>query len=206
MIWAIDLNQKFKGSEFLRGVTLVRLDHSRYSHRLLMELDLQWSVWHPQQHLNEAGHPGYRHRMAGTDQYSTVMCVIIARTWQMLPWYMASLLGGLNSVSLDQVEAAHIDGAGNWKTFWHIILPGMKQTAVLVFILGVIGNLQHFDLPWTMTQGGPARATTTLSIEVFTTAFKNWDMGKAATVGTIWAILLACFSILYIRKINDADD
>ena len=79
-------------------------------------------------------------------------------------------------------------------------LPGMKQTAVLVFILGLIGNLQHFDLPWTMAQGGPARATTTLSIEVYTTAFKNWNMGKAATVGTIWAILLAIFSIIYLRQ------
>ena len=81
----------------------------------------------------------------------------------------------------------------------------MKQTAILVFILGLIGNLQHFDLPWTMTQGGPARATTTLSIEVYTTAFKNWNMGKAATVGTIWAVLLACFSFVYLRKVNESD-
>ena len=136
---------------------------------------------------------------------TALLCVIIARTWQMLPWYMAFLLGGLQSVSLDQIEAAHIDGANNWMTFWHIILPGMKQTAVLVFILGLIGNLQHFDLPWTMAQGGPARATTTLSIEVYTTAFKNWNMGKAATVGTIWAILLAIFSIVYLRQQNKQD-
>ena len=136
---------------------------------------------------------------------TALLCVIIARTWQMLPWYMAFLLGGLQSVSLDQIEAAHIDGANNWMTFWRIILPGMKQTAVLVFILGLIGNLQHFDLPWTMAQGGPARATTTLSIEVYTTAFKNWNMGKAATVGTIWAILLAIFSIVYLRQQNKQD-
>ena len=142
-------------------------------------------------------------RLDGLGQTGTaLLCVIIARTWQMLPWYMAFLLGGLQSVSLDQVEAAHIDGASNWTAFWHVILPGMKQTAVLVFILGLIGNLQHFDLPWTMTQGGPARATTTLSIEVYATAFKNWNMGKAATVGTIWAILLAIFSIIYLRQQN----
>ena len=72
-------------------------------------------------------------------------------------------------------------------------------------MLGLIGNLQHFDLPWTMVQGGPARATTTLSIEVYTTAFKDWNMGKAATVGTIWAIILACFSIIYIRQANEKD-
>ena len=121
----------------------------------------------------------------------------------MLPWYMAFLLGGPQSVSLEQVEAAHIDGANNLQTFFQVILPGMKQTAMLVFVLGLIGNLQHFDLPWTMVQGGPARATTTLSIEVYTTAFKNWNMGKAATVGTVWAVLLAAFSTIYLKLNSD---
>lgn len=204
LIWAIDLNQGFKGAEFLRGVTLVNWIIPGTA------IGFLWSWIFNGQYgiLNsilkalgilETGIPW----LGQTN--TALLCVIIARTWQMLPWYMAFLLGGLQSVSLDQVEAAHIDGANNWTTFWHIILPGMKQTAVLVFILGLIGNLQHFDLPWTMAQGGPARATTTLSIEVYTTAFKNWNMGKAATVGTIWAILLAIFSIVYLRQQNKQD-
>ena len=201
LIWAIDLNQGFKGAEFLRGVTLVNWIIPGTA------IGFLWSWIFNGQYgiLNsilkalgilETGIPW----LGQTN--TALLCVIIARTWQMLPWYMAFLLGGLQSVSLDQVEAAHIDGANNWTTFWHIILPGMKQTAVLVFILGLIGNLQHFDLPWTMAQGVPARATTTLSIEVYTTAFKNWNMGKAATVGTIWAVLLAVFSIIYLRQQN----
>lgn len=136
---------------------------------------------------------------------TALLCVVVARTWQMLPWYMAFLLGGLQSVPRDQIEAAHVDGSNNWQTFRHVILPDMKQTAFLVFILGLIGNLQHFDLPWTMAQGGPARATTTLSIEVYATAFKNWNMGKAATIGTIWAVLLACFSFIYLRRVNESE-
>ena len=204
LIWAIVLNQGFRGAEFLRGVTLVNWIIPGTA------IGFLWSWIFNGQYgiLNsilealgilETGIPW----LGQTN--TALLCVVIARTWQMLPWYMAFLLGGLQSVSLEQVEAAHIDGDNNWKTFWKIILPGMKQTAILVFILGLIGNLQHFDLPWTMVQGGPARATTTLSIEVYTTAFKNWNMGKAATVGTIWAVLLAGFSILYLRKVNDPD-
>ena len=136
---------------------------------------------------------------------TALACVVIARTWQMLPWYMAFLLGGLQGVSLEQVEAARVDGANNWQVFWYMVLPSMKTIAFLVLILGTIGNLQHFDLPWTMVQGGPARATTTLSIEVYTTAFKNWNMGKAATIGTIWAVLLALFSFVYLRQVNEAE-
>ena len=204
MFWAVVLNQGFRGSEFLRGVTLVNwivpgtaigflwswIFNGQYGilNSLLKALGILDAG------ISWLGQPG-----------TALLCVIIARTWQMLPWYMAFLLGGLQSVSLEQVEAAHIDGANNLQTFFRVILPGMKQTALLIFVLGLIGNLQHFDLPWTMAQGGPARATTTLSIEVYTTAFKNWNMGKAATVGAIWAVILACFSSIYLRLNRDED-
>ncbi len=203
-IWAIILNQGFKGSEFLRGVTLVNwiipgtaigflwswIFNGQYGvlNGILMKLG-----------VIESGIPWL-------GQSSTALiCVIIARTWQMLPWYMAFLLGGLQGISTEQVEAARVDGANNWQAFRYIMLPSMKTIAMLILVLGAIGNLQHFDLPWTMVQGGPARATTTLSIEVYTTAFKNWNMGKAATVGTLWAILLAGFSFVYLRQVNESD-
>lgn len=204
LIWAILLNQGFKGAEFLRGVTLVNwiipgtaigflwswIFNGQYG---VLNGILQSLGW------METGIPWL-------GQTGTALgCVVIARTWQMLPWYMAFLLGGLQGVSMDQIEAARIDGASNWKAFTKIILPSMKSIVILVLVLGTVGNLQHFDLPWTMVQGGPARATTTLSIEVYTAAFKNWNMGKAATVGTIWALLLACFSFVYLRQVNDAD-
>ena len=205
MIWAIDLNQGFKGSEFLRGVTLVNWIIPGTA------IGFLWSWIFNGQYgilnnilkalgVTEAGIPFLG--QTGT----ALICVIIARTWQMLPWYMAFLLGGLQGVSHDQIEAAHLDGANNIQTFLHVILPGMKQTAILIFVLGLIGNLQHFDLPWTMAQGGPARATTTLSIEVYTTAFKNWNMGKAATVGAIWAVLLAAFSSIYLKLNSEEKD
>ncbi|WP_370826866.1 carbohydrate ABC transporter permease [Fournierella massiliensis] len=203
-IWAILLNQGFRGSELLRGITLVNwivpgiaigflwswIFNGQYGvlNAMLLKLGLidQGIAW------------------MGQTQ-TALLCVVIARTWQMLPWYMAFLLGGLQGVSFDQIEAARIDGANNWQVFTHIVVPSMRSIVTLVLILGTVGNLQHFDLPWTMAQGGPARATTTLSIEVYTTAFKNWDMGKAATVGAIWAVLLACFSFVYLRQVNESD-
>ena len=202
MLWAFVLNQGFRGSEFLRGVTLVNwiIPGTAIGFLWSWIFNGQYGILNSileSLGMLETGIPW----LGQTN--TALLCVVIARTWQMLPWYMAFLLGGLQSVSLDQVEAAHIDGANNWQTFWQVIFPGMKQTAMLVFVLGLIGNLQHFDLPWTMAQGGPARATTTLSIEVYTTAFKNWNMGKAATVGTVWAVLLACFSSIYLKLNSD---
>lgn len=204
LIWAIILNQKFKASEFLRGVTLVNwiipgtaigflwswIFNGQYGilNGLLMKLGI---IDNGISFLGQTG--------------TALLAVVIARTWQMLPWYMAFLLGGLQSVPMDRIEASRIDGANNWQCFRLIILPSMKQIAFLVLALGAIGNLQHFDIPWTMTQGGPARATTTLSLEVYRTAFKNWKLGQAATVGTVWAVLLACFSFVYLRQVNESD-
>lgn len=204
LIWAIVLNQGFRGSEFLRGVTLVNwiipgtaigflwswIFNGQYGilNGLLSALGII------DENISFLGQPA-----------SALICVIIARSWQMLPWYMAFLLGGLQGVPVERIEAARIDGANNLQVFRYIVILGMRQIFFLVLILGAIGNLQHFDIPWTMTEGGPARATTTLSIEVYRTAFKNWKLGQAATVGTVWAVLLLLFSVVYLKQVRESD-
>ncbi len=202
-IWAILLNQGFKGSELLRGITLVNwiIPGTAIGFLWSWIFNGQYGVLNGV--IKMLGGEG---NLAWLGQTSTALvCVVIARTWQMLPWYMAFLLGGLQGVELDQIEAARIDGAGNWKCFTKIVVPSMKNIIYLILAMGLVGNLQHFDLPWTMAQGGPARSTTTLSLEVYNTAFKNWNMGKAATIGTVWALLLACFSIVYLKQVKDSD-
>lgn len=202
-IWAILLNQGFKGSELMRGVTLVNwiIPGTAIGFLWSWIFNGQYGVLNGI--IKMLGGEGNTTWLGQTS--TALLCVVIARTWQMLPWYMAFLLGGLQGVELEQIEAARIDGAGNWKCFMKIIVPSMKNIITLILAMGLVGNLQHFDLPWTMVQGGPARATTTLSLEVYTTAFKNWNMGKAATIGTIWALLLACFSVVYLKQVKDTD-
>lgn len=200
LIWAIILNQGFRFAEFFRGVTLVNWIIPGTA------IGFLWSWIFNGQYGLLAGLGLVDPTKPLLGQSSTALiCVIIARTWQMLPWYMAFLLGGLQGVPLDRIEAARIDGANNVQTFFYVVIPSMKQIAILVLVLGTIGNLQHFDIPWTMTQGGPARSTTTLSIEVYKTAFQNWKLGAAATVGTVWAVLLMLFSFIYLRQVNESD-
>lgn len=204
LIWAIVLNQGFRLSEFLRGVTLVNwiIPGTAIGFLWSWIFNGQYGILNGL--LTSMGIIDENIRFLG-QPVSALICVIIARSWQMLPWYMAFLLGGLQSVPQDRIEAARIDGANNLQTFRYIVIPGMRQIFFLVLILGTIGNLQHFDIPWTMTEGGPARATTTLSIEVYRTAFKNWKLGQAATVGTVWAILLLLFSVVYLKQVKESD-
>jgi multiple sugar transport system permease protein len=199
MIWAVILNKKFRGAGFLRAVTLVDWIIPGAS------ISFLWSFIFDANHglineiLKSLGVISTNINFLG--QSGTAMgVVIIARTWQMLPWYMAFLTGGLQGIEFDQIEAARIDGADNLQVFRYIVLPGMSSIISIVLVLGIIGNLQHFDIPKVLTAGGPAGATTIFSISVYRQAFESYKVGMAATIGTIWAILLAAFSFLYTRR------
>ena len=199
LIWSIILDLKFKGAGIMRGATLINWIIPGES------ISFLWSFIFDANHgivnelLTGAGLIDSNINWLGSGK-TAMMAVIIARTWQMLPWYMAFLTGGLQGVSYDQIEAARMDGAGNLKVFRHVILPEMKPIIVIVLVLGIIGNLQHFDIPQVMTSGGPAGSTTLLSTAVYRQAFSSYKVGMAATIGTIWAIFLAMFSIFYSRN------
>ncbi len=197
-IWAIVLNQGFKGSEFLRGITLVNwiipgtaigflwmwIFHGQFGvlNYILRSLGLI------EQNITWLADPKY-----------SMLAVIVARTWQYMPWFMALIIGGLKGISYDIVEAARIDGANNFKVFTKIVLPSMKNIIFFILLLGIIAGLQHFDIIWVMTSGGPGISTTTLSVEVYKTAFQNWDLGRASAIGTIWVAILSVFMFLYLR-------
>ncbi len=198
-VWALVLNEKFRFSELLRGITLVDwiIPSTAIGFLWMWIFNGDYGVLNGA--LRAAGLIDENINWLGNSR-TAMLVVILARTWQLLPWYMAFLIGGLQGISMEQAEAAKIDGANNLAIFRHVVLPEMKAIIGLVLLLGTIGSLQHFDLIWVMTEGGPARATTTLSIEVYRNAFKNWNMGLAASVGVIWVLLLSAFSYFYIRS------
>jgi multiple sugar transport system permease protein len=116
---------------------------------------------------------------------------------------MAFIMGALQGVPKELCEASRIDGANNIKVFHHVIIPSIKPVLMLILILGAISNLQHFDLINVMTNGGPERATSTFAIEVYKKAFKEYNLGRAAALGVIWAILLGGFSWVYLRNLKE---
>ena len=195
MIWAIDLNQGFKGAEFLRGVTLVNWIIPGTA------IGFLWSWIFNGQYgiLNsilkalgilETGIPW----LGQTN--TALLCVIIARTWQMLPWYMAFLLGGLQSVSLDQIEAAHIDGANAWQTTWKITMPLVSPTTFMLLILQTISIMKLFTTIENMTGGGPGNATANLPMMLYDYAFSRYQMGYASAIAMVLFALILLINLI----------
>ncbi|MEO3926752.1 sugar ABC transporter permease [Micromonosporaceae bacterium B7E4] len=129
---------------------------------------------------------------------TAMLAVIVAKSWASFPWMMVMLLAGLQTVPQTLHEAAALDGAGTLRRFWHVTLPHLRGIVGVVLLLETIWNFQHFDTIYVLTGGGPAGATTTFAVSVYDTAFKGFDLGRAAALGALWMALLSILVVVYV--------
>lgn len=205
LAWALILNQPFRGRSVLRSVSLLPwimpsvvtaflwgwIFNSRYG--LLNYAALETGmVEYPQAWLSTSG--------------GAMAAIIITKVWISIPLFMAFFLAGLASLDREQIEAARVDGAGNWPVLKDHILPHLRPVMLVVIVLAMIGNLQQFDTIWALTGGGPVRATTVLSVEVYRRAFEQWDIGMAATVGVLWVATILPPAYFYLRQLMKGSD
>jgi multiple sugar transport system permease protein len=123
--------------------------------------------------------------------------VVIASVWFFVGYYMVILLGGLQEIPQDVLDAARLDGAGTWRMVVSIILPMLKPTTFFALVLATIAGLaglQSFDLIYVMTQGGPANSTSLGIYYVYEQAFKSSQFGYAAAMATWYALVLMVFT------------
>ncbi len=118
--------------------------------------------------------------------------VMVAALWQMLGFFVVILLTGLQTIPAHLYEAARIDGARAIHRFWRITLPLLRPSLFLCVILGVIASFTSFDLVYSMTGGGPGRATELLVTYVYKLAFTltRFDYAAAVTV-VMFALFLS---------------
>jgi len=118
-------------------------------------------------------------------------------TWQWTPYVALIVLGGLQSLPPNVYEAAQIDGASRWKTFWRITLPLLMPTIVTAAILRSVDLLRFFDIIYITTQGGPGNASNTLNIYGFRKGFEFFEIGYAsALMITLSTLVLGAVVVL----------
>ncbi len=198
LAWALMMNQSFKGRGFIRAVSLLPwvLPSTVTAFLAAWILNGQYGVLNAL--LLQVGI--IQEPVAWlAEEKGAMVAVILTKAWLSVPLFMAFFLAGLQGVSQDQVDAARVDGCENIGVLRYVVLPHLFPTMVIVTILGAMGNLQTFDVIYALTQGGPIKATTMLSVEVYKQAFQNWDMGTACAVGVLWFITIAIPTTFYLR-------
>ena len=114
-------------------------------------------------------------------------------------YFLVIFYAGMMDIPTSLYEAARVDGAGNMRQFFSITLPMLKPITYLVVTLGTIWSFQVFDLVYTLTGGGPGRATTTLVLTIYNSAFKNYQMGYASAVSML--LLAVVLVISFLQKV-----
>ncbi len=122
--------------------------------------------------------------------------VIIMSNWQGIGFAMLILLAGLQGIPEEYYEAASIDGASGWQRMRFVTLPMLTPALFFVVVTSLIGAFQAFDQFFVLTQGGPAQATTPLTLYIFQNAFSFFKMGYGAALAAVLFVIILIITII----------
>ena len=133
--------------------------------------------------------------------------IILALIWRWTGYNMVFYLAGLQNIEYSVYEAAKIDGANGWKTFWKITVPLLKPTIVMTMIMSINGTLQLFDESVNLTSGGPANTTITMSHYIYNNSFGKGvaNFGYASALSFLVFMMVAVLSAINM-KVGDKRD
>lgn len=126
--------------------------------------------------------------------HMVIPAIAVVAVWNSAGYFMIIYIAALQSISEDIIEAARIDGASPAQTFFHVKLPMIFPTITTCLILSVAMHLKTFELPYTMTAGGPAGTSTTMVLKIYHTAFNANRTGYATAQSTILFLIIAGIS------------
>ncbi len=143
---------------------------------------------------------GVNHFPGTTDPSTALISVIIAHWWQITPFVIIVITAGLVSISKDLYEAAYIDGAGEIRTFFNISLPLLTKVYMVILIISGVDTIKVFDIIFSLTQGGPANSTLSISIYAYKNGFEMYQMGYAMAISMLaMAISFVIFGVPFMR-------
>lgn len=125
-------------------------------------------------------------------------------TWVGFGFCMVLFISGVSAIPTELYEAARVDGAGPVREFLNVTLPGLRGQIAVALTLTVTGALRTFDLVWVTTHGGPGTATLTPAVALYKAAFQNPQVGLAAAIGIVMAVLCLLIAVV-ISRIAERD-
>lgn len=132
--------------------------------------------------------------------------VILTGGWRWIGYWVVILLAGLQQIPTELKESAAVEGANGWQVFRHVIVPLLRPILLFVLVVNSIGTLQIFEEPLLLfagNPGGPDNAATTPVLEIYKAAFTDFDMGYAAAISWVLALMIMTIVLLqmvFLRK------
>lgn len=134
-----------------------------------------------------------------SDPSTALHAVTFINIWSGYPFFMVSLLAGLQGIPRDLYEAARVDGAGPVKQFLNVTLPQLRPIVISMALLDLIWTTQQFALIWMTTGGGPITSTEMLSTYTYKLAFAEYDFSVASAAAVVVLLMSMALAFFYVR-------
>jgi ABC-type sugar transport system permease subunit len=125
--------------------------------------------------------------------------IIIMHLWRNVPFYAIAFMAAMQAIPQDQYDAAKIDGAGTWKVFTNVTLPGIRGMVIVMVTIHVLWTFNNFDFVYIATGGGPVNATDILPVYVYRLTWSNYTVGYGASVGAVMLVILMIYFVVYLN-------
>ena len=139
-------------------------------------------------------------------------CIILIAVYQYVGYYIVVFTAGLQGIPQEYFDAAAVDGANSWETFWHITLPLLRPVLLFLVVTNTIGALQVFDIVFATTTGGaetsgggPAGSTMVVVLHMYNNAFKFFRMGRASAMAIILFAVIFLVTLLQLRLARERE-
>lgn len=136
--------------------------------------------------------------------FLSFFAVSVTIIWKSSSFVALILLAGLQAIPRELYEAASIDGAGRWRQFRAVTLPLLRPAIAVALIFRTISALQTFDIPFTMTKGGPGTSTQTLAMYIYQATVDDLALGRGAAIAIVLALISLVASVFYMRQLRAA--
>lgn len=192
---ALLLHRELRGSRLFRSALLIPMLLTPVAvglmWRFMFDTDLGVINWM----LRSVGHDGVN--WLG-ERWPAIFAIVIVDSWQSIPFVMLMALAGLAGMPVGPLEAARVDGATNWQTFWHVTLPMLRPVLLVTLMIRVIDAFKLFDIIFIMTRrGGPGTATQTLGLLTYNTGFDFLAISRAAALGITLVVISLPIYVLW---------
>jgi multiple sugar transport system permease protein len=127
--------------------------------------------------------------------------VMIGDIWQWTPFMFIVLLAAMEGQSVELIEAALVDGASRWQTFWHVTLPQILPVSTTLILIRMIEAFKIIDLPNVLTNGGPGTATESMTLQAFIT-WRALDLGGSAAIAYMLLFLVTFIGLAYVNLVR----
>jgi multiple sugar transport system permease protein len=138
-------------------------------------------------------------------------CIIGVAVYQYVGYYIIIYLAGLQGIPQEYYDAAAVDGASWWQSFWHVTLPLLRPVLLFIVVTNTIGALQVFDIVFAATTGlagetsggGPAGSTMVVVLHMYNTSFKFFRMGRGTAMGLVLFVIIFVITLFQLRLLQE---